>query len=121
MNEVLRPAAYLPQAFVRLPPNRREIFQYNRPQRSAALGLRSRSATRRVRFLRGRFAALLPRMSRFPVATCRSDYPIHILTHASRLCMRAADHRFVVTENGPELPQPRSLVRFRSTTTALPP
>src|ERR1700719_3565068 len=40
MNEVLRPAAHLPQAFVRLPPSRREIFQYNRPQRSAALGLR---------------------------------------------------------------------------------
>ena len=41
---------------------------------------RSKSATvycrgsGRVRFLRGRFAALLPRMSRFPVATCRSDY-----------------------------------------------
>ena len=28
-----------------------------------------------MRFLRGRFAALLPRMSCFPVATCRSDYP----------------------------------------------
>src|SRR5580704_17507462 len=40
MNEVLRPAAYLPQAIVRLPPSRREVLQYNRPQRSAALGLR---------------------------------------------------------------------------------
>jgi hypothetical protein len=56
---------------------------------------RSRSATvycrgsGRVRFLRGRFAALLPRMNCFPVAMCRSDYPAN--THfddASRLCMK---------------------------------
>ena len=72
----------------------------------------------RVRFLRGRFAALLPRMSCFPVATCRSDYPGN--THFDAcfaFVHEAADHRFVVTE----LTQPRSLVRFRSTTTVLPP
>ena len=39
---------------------------------------------------------------------------------ASYWLHEAADHRFVVTQNGPELAQPRSLVRFRSTTTALP-
>jgi len=43
----------------------------------------------RVRFLRGRFAALLPWMSCFPVATCAPiTQSIHILTHASRLCMK---------------------------------
>jgi hypothetical protein len=76
----------------------------------------------RVRFLRGRFAALLPRMSCFPVATCRSNYPAN--THFDAclaLVHEAADHRFVVTENSPELTQPRSLVCFRSTTAALPP
>src|SRR4029077_19518164 len=82
---------------------------------------RSKSATvycrgsGRVRFLRGRFAALLPGMSCFPVATCRSDYPAN--THFDG-CLafvhEAADHRFVVAQNGPELTQPRSLVRFRS-------
>ena len=75
-----------------------------------------------MRFLRGRFAALLPRMSCFPVATCRSDYPAN--THFDAcfaLVHEAADHRFDVTQNGPELAQPRSLVRVRSTTTALPP
>ena len=39
---------------------------------------------------------------------------------ASYWLHEAADHRFVVTQNGPELAQPRSLVRFRSTTTGLP-
>jgi len=89
---------------------------------------RSKSATvycrgsGRVRFLRGRFAALLPRMSCFPVATCRSDCPANRHFDACfGFVHEAADHRFVVTENGPELTQPRSLVRFRSTTTALPP
>jgi len=72
----------------------------------------------RVRFLRGRFAALLPRMSRFPVATCRSDYSANRHFDACfAFVHEAADHRFVVTE----LTQPRSLVRFRSTTTALSP
>jgi hypothetical protein len=72
----------------------------------------------RVRFLRGRFAALLPRRSCFPVATCRSDYPAN--THFDAcfaFVHEAANHRFVVTE----LTQPRSLVHFLSTTTALPP
>ena len=34
---MLRPAAHLPNAFVRLPPSGRQIVQYNRLQRSAAL------------------------------------------------------------------------------------
>jgi hypothetical protein len=74
-----------------------------------------------VRFLRGRFAALLPRMNCFPVVTCRSDCPAD--THFDArfaFVHEAADHRYVVTGNGPELTQPRSLVHFRSTTTALP-
>ena len=53
-----------------------------------------------MRFLRGRFAALLPRMSCFPVATCRSDYPANTHFDACFAFVReAADHRFVVTEN----------------------
>jgi len=55
----------------------------------------------------------------FLVATCCSDYPAN--THFDAcfaFVHEAADHRIVVTENGPELAQPRSLVRFRSTTTA---
>src|SRR5580700_10844598 len=36
MNEVLWAAAHLPNAFVRLPPSGRQIFQYNWPQGAAA-------------------------------------------------------------------------------------
>ena len=44
----------------------------------------------RVRFLRGRFAALLARMSWLPGrhVPLRLPQPIHIFTHASRLCIK---------------------------------
>jgi hypothetical protein len=67
-------------------------------RRSAAASrsrARSKSATvycrgsRRVRFLRGRFGALLPRMSCFPAAAgAPTTQPIHILTHVSHWCMK---------------------------------
>jgi hypothetical protein len=40
MNEVLPPAARFPNAFVRLPPHRRQMVQYNRTQGAAAFGSR---------------------------------------------------------------------------------
>jgi hypothetical protein len=53
---------------------------------------------------------------------CRSDYPANTpFDGCFAFVHEAADHRFVVAQYGPELTQPRSLVRFRSTTTALPP
>jgi hypothetical protein len=38
MNEVLPPSARFPHAFVRLPPSRCQVFQYDRPQGLAAFG-----------------------------------------------------------------------------------